>query len=72
MFVNDKFDRFCMCVALAFLLVFGGSVPNVEQFIKENKLGVPTGCTVQSGFAAYPIYEFDLQRINRIAVVPAD
>ena len=38
--------------------------PWVEQFIKLHNLGEPTGLMLQSGFCTYPIYQFDMKRIE--------
>lgn len=32
--------------------------PWAEDFIRENKLGEPTGTTRKSGYCTYPLYEF--------------
>lgn len=37
--------------------------PNVEKFITDNNLGVPTGKTIRSGFCTYPVYAFNLDKI---------
>ena len=37
--------------------------PWAEDFIAENKLGVPTGIYGQSGFCTYPLYKFDIEKI---------
>lgn len=37
--------------------------PWAEEFIRENKLGKPTGEIGYSGFCEYPMYEFNLDKI---------
>lgn len=38
------------------------NMPGIEQFIKKNHLGSPTGRKRTSGFCTYPLYDFDLVR----------
>ncbi len=38
--------------------------PWAENFIKENSLGKPTGHLGFSGFCSYPLYIFDLDKLN--------
>lgn len=38
--------------------------PTGEQFIKDNKLGTPVGQTQCSGFCEYPLYCFDLNKLE--------
>ena len=35
-----------------------------ETFLKENKIAVPTGRVVISGFCMYPEYSFDLKKLK--------
>ena len=35
-----------------------------EKFIKDNKLGKPTGKYAFSGYCKYPEYKFDLEKLN--------
>ena len=37
---------------------------NVERFIKSNKLGKFTGMYGHSGFCSYPLYKFDLKKLE--------
>lgn len=39
---------------------------DVEEWIKENKLGEPTGKRKQSGYCTYPLYKFDIAKIKSI------
>lgn len=41
------------------------NMPNAELFIKEYKLGKPTGELKQSGFCFYPKYKFDMEQVKR-------
>ena len=41
------------------------NLPFIEDFIKENRLGKPTGVTRVSGFCTYPEYEFDLEELAK-------
>ena len=41
-------------------------MPEVEQFIMENKLGVFTGFEMMSGFCTYPLYMFDPERLREL------
>lgn len=38
--------------------------PWAEQFIAQNELGVPVGDFGFSGYCAYPLYEFNLERMK--------
>lgn len=38
--------------------------PWAEEFIAENGLGEPTGLTRQSGFCEYPLYVFDMNKLE--------
>lgn len=40
--------------------------PDLPDWIKEHGIGEPTGKVSQSGFCAYPLYKFDLQKIKGI------
>lgn len=35
-----------------------------EQFIKDNNLGAPTGGYAQSGYCSYPLYKFNLSKLE--------
>ncbi len=39
--------------------------PWAEQFIKENELGEFTGLYGYSGYCAYPLYVFDVDKLNK-------
>lgn len=41
------------------------NMPNAESFIKEYKLGKPTGEMKQSGYCFYPKYKFDMEQVKR-------
>ena len=43
--------------------------PWAEDFIIENRLGSNTGIRLKSGYCSYPVYEFDLNKINNIAKI---
>ncbi len=45
------------------------NVPEIEQFIKDNKLGKPKHRHHISGFCAYPLYELDLPRCLEYGVL---
>lgn len=38
--------------------------PWAEKFLRENGIAKPTGIVMQSGFCSYPLYEFDLSKLN--------
>lgn len=38
--------------------------PWAEEFIKNNKLGEPIGMYGHSGFCSYPLYRFDLSKLD--------
>ena len=38
--------------------------PWAPEWIEENKLGIKTNWTARSGFCTYPLYEFDMKRIE--------
>lgn len=38
--------------------------PWAEEFIKENRLGKPTGRTARSGWCEYPLYKFNLKKLH--------
>lgn len=44
------------------------NMPNAEQFIKEYRLGKPTGKTAKSGYCTYPLYKFDMEQIAKYAI----
>lgn len=39
--------------------------PWAPKFIEENKLGVPLGLEVKSGFCSYPVYKFNLDMLDK-------
>ena len=41
---------------------------NAVDVIKEYGLGVDTGLRVQSGFCSYPVFKFDLNKVNEYAL----
>lgn len=41
------------------------NLPNIEQFLTENKIAKPTGNYAASGYCVYPEYEFDLTKFER-------
>lgn len=51
---------------LAFVDV--NNLTNACQFIESNKLGESMGFSEQSGFVSYPLYVFDRQRLEELAV----
>lgn len=44
------------------------NVSGIDDWFEELKLGIPTGNVGFSEYCAYPEFEFDLDRINKIAV----
>lgn len=40
------------------------NLPWVEDFLQENKIAYPTGEYGFSGFCAYPLYKFDLRKLE--------
>ena len=42
------------------------NMPELEQFIEENKIGEFTGLTKRSGFCEYPLYLFDADRLREL------
>lgn len=43
------------------------NLPNAEQFVLDNCLGKPTGWKQQSGYCTYPLYKFDLEKLEKIS-----
>lgn len=41
------------------------NIPDAEKFISENGLGTNTGITMVSGFCIYPLYRFNLDKLER-------
>lgn len=37
--------------------------PDIESWLKDNKLAVPTGYYGKSGYCCYPEYKFDLSKL---------
>lgn len=48
------------------------NLPNVEAFVKEYQLGVPTGVVMNSGYCKYPVYRFDLERLDAFRLKELD
>ena len=46
--------------------------PWAENFIKEHALGEPTGEMVRSGYVLYPLYEFNLNKLNQYQQMSLD
>lgn len=69
---NEDFSPFAvLTVNLQDDLVFGNyayvdtnNCPWAEEFIKENKLGVPTGLVGFGGYCEYPLYKFDMDKVT--------
>ena len=40
--------------------------PWAEKFIQENKLGVFKGILESSGYCVYPLYSFDMERLEEL------
>ena len=40
--------------------------PWAEQFIKDNKIGEPTGYYGNSGYCMYPLYVFDTEKLPEV------
>lgn len=40
------------------------NMPDAERFIKENGLGEFTGKTKDSGYCTYPLYKFNLDKLE--------
>jgi len=40
------------------------NMPDAERFIKENGLGEFTGATKDSGYCTYPLYKFNLDKLE--------
>ena len=41
--------------------------PWAEDFIREYQLGKPTGRKARSGYCEYPVYRFDMDRLEEFA-----
>lgn len=46
--------------------------PWAENFILEHELGIPTGEMLRSGFVLYPLYEFNLKKLNQYQQMSLD
>lgn len=44
------------------------NIPEAEEFIKTYELGKDTGIRITSGFCTYPVYEFDMDKLNELNV----
>ena len=42
------------------------NMPELAQFIEENKIGEFTGLTKRSGFCEYPLYLFDPEKLREL------
>lgn len=42
------------------------NMPELEQFLEENKIGEFTGLKKRSGFCEYPLYLFDADRLREL------
>ena len=42
------------------------NLPDLADWLVENKLAEPTGYAIPSGYCVYPVYKFDLNKINAI------
>ena len=40
--------------------------PDIEQWLVENKIAIPTGVMHSQGFCIYPLYRFDLTKLEEI------
>ena len=43
--------------------------PDIENFIKENNLGEPTGRKIKSGYVVYPEYTFNKDIVDNIPFI---
>lgn len=41
------------------------NAPFLPQFLQENKIAVPTGYEIHSGFCTYPEYRFDMKTLGK-------
>lgn len=48
-----------------FAFVDTNNLECAEEFIKKYHLGKPTGTVRRSGFCQYPLYEFDMEMVER-------
>ena len=46
-----------------FAFVDTNNFPDIESWLKDNKLAVPTGYYGKSGYCCYPEYKFDLSKL---------
>ena len=60
--VNLPYDK--PSIPLAY--VDTNNCPWAAEFIEKYKLGKDTGVLGHSGFCAYPLYDFDLERLQQI------
>ena len=69
--VDDIFDCLTVNIAESILLkdneafVDTNNNPWATEFIEDNKLGKFTGRYGHSGYCTYPLYQFDLQKLNK-------
>lgn len=42
------------------------NIPDACRFIEYYELGVPTGRIARSGYCEYPLYRFDLDKIDKL------
>ena len=57
--LGDEIPAYCAYVDT-------NNMPEMEQFITENGLGVFTGLTKRSGFCEYPLYLFDTDKLREL------
>ena len=73
--ITDKGEPFCdLTVNLMDSIVWGddktafvdtNNCPWAESFIQDNGLGYPMGIIGRSGYCSYPLYRFDLEKMER-------
>lgn len=42
------------------------NMPDAERFIKENDLGEDTGIIAKSGYCSYPLYKFNIDKMEEM------
>ena len=53
----EAFGKNCSCVDT-------NNFPEVVDVIKDLGIGEPVGVNLKSGFCSYPVYKFDIDKIN--------
>lgn len=43
------------------------NLPNAEEFVIDNELGEHTGQFNHSGYCTYPLYKFDIEKLEKIS-----